>query len=88
MPNIDTPIAHKADTAMWADELRCEAEDLLLRLFAHEALTVKAVAETLQVSQVQVEQWLEPLVAAGKLIKASRPLYYQRNTSKQQTGLL
>ena len=88
MPNIDTPISHKADTAMWADELRCEAEDLLLRLFAHEALTVKVVAETLQVSQVQVEQWLEPLVAAGKLIKASRPLYYQRNTSKQQTGLL
>ncbi len=88
MTNIDTPTFHKLDTAMWADELRGEAEDLLLRLFAREALTVKAVAETLQVSQIQVKQWLEPLVAAGKLTKASRPLYYQRNTSKQQTGLL
>ena len=88
MPNIETPVSHEADTAMWADELRCEAEDLLLRLFAHEALTVKAVAETLQVSQIQAEQWLEPLVTAGKLTKASRSLYYQRNTSKQQTGLL
>ncbi|MYD90875.1 MAG: DNA-processing protein DprA [Caldilineaceae bacterium SB0662_bin_9] len=88
MPNINTPIFQKPDTVMWADELRCEAEDLLLRLFAHEDLTVKAVAETLQVSQIQAKQWLEPLVAAGKLTKASRPLYYQRNTSKQQTGLL
>ena len=88
MPNIDTPVSQALASTRWADELRHKTEDLLLRLFAHEALTVKAVAETLQVSQVQVEQWLEPLVAAGKLIKASRPLYYQRNTSKQQTGLL
>ena len=88
MSNIDTPIFHKPDSTTWAGKLRCEAEDLLLRLFARQALTVKAVAETLQVSQIQVEQWLKPLVAAGKLTKASRPLYYQRNTSKQQTGLL
>ncbi len=87
MPNI-TPTFHKLDTALWADELRCKAEGLLLRLFAREALTVKAVAETLQVSQIQAKQWLEPLVAAGKLTKTSRSLYYQRNTSKQQTGLL
>lgn len=86
--NIDTPLFHKQDTTIWADELRCKAEDLLLRLFAHEASTVKAVAKTLQVSQIQVKQWFEPLVAAGKLTKTSRPLFYQRNTSKQQTGLL
>lgn len=88
MPNIDTPIFHKPDPTMCAGELRYEAENLLLRLFAHEALTVKTVAEALQVSQIQVKQWLEPLVAAGKLTKASRSLHYQRNTSKQQTGLL
>lgn len=88
MPNIDTPAFHKLDNAAWADELRCKAEDLLLRLFADKDLTVKAVAETLQVSQIQATQWLEPLVAAGKLTKASRPLYYQRNTAKHQAGLL
>lgn len=88
MPNIDTPTFHMLDTTMWADELRCKAEDLLLRLFARETLTVRAVAEILQVSQIQIKQWLEPMVAAGKLTKASRPLYYQQNTSKQQTGLL
>lgn len=88
MPNIDTPLFHTPDSTTWAGELRCEAEDLLLRLFARQGLTVKAAAETLQVSQIQVQQWLEPLAAAGKLTKGSRSLYYLRNTSKQQTDLL
>ena len=88
MPNIDGPIFHEPTAATGAEELRTTADDLLLRLLAHDTLTVKAIAETLQASQIQVQQWLEPLVAAGKLTKASHPVRYQRNTSKQQVGLL
>ena len=88
MPSINRPIFHEPTAATGAEELRTKAEDLLLRLLAHDPLTVKAIAETLQASQIQVQQWLEPLVAAGKLTKASHPVRYQRNTSKQQVGLL
>lgn len=87
-PNIVTPGVHEPTSATGTEELRTKAEDLLLRLLAHDTLTVKAIAETLQVSQIQTKQWLESLVAAGKLTKASRPLRYQGNTSKQQVGLL
>ncbi len=87
-PSVATPTAQALNMAVWAEELRTIVEDLLLRLLAHEALSVESVAQALRAKPSQVRAWLDPLVEADQLTRTSRPIRYQRHAAEQQSSML
>ena len=57
--------------------LAAKVEDLLLRMLAHNSLSMKSVATCLEVGQGQAVIWLRRQVEIGNLVKTSRPVRYQ-----------
>ncbi len=72
------------DLALWTAELMHEVENTLSHLLKQDPWNAKRVAETLNLQRAQTRDWLNQLVAAGKLIKTSRPVGYQWKAATQR----
>ncbi len=82
------PARSESPESALAAELLDKVAELLRRLPPNESLSAASVAGLLRVENSQAKSWLEQLVEAGKLIKTSRPVRYQRQAPRPQNSLL